>query len=355
MFSMFLNRYTKDRPLLKLPYRRDIVQNYVNLNRIKENRELNIMFSATDHKLVQMIKMSALLDVSDRVNFIHSSSARLLNKRGTFKTAYGPSIGEPKHDFFSPKVDEYWSIIGGQGTFVHKDHWRDYKPVRIVSHPYAAVEIPILDGSLPPPTLHAITGESNAFLIINAKELFNMYYEYVLERTVKGINNPMNVEQFVSRYILPSMVEDFVNHAMLNLHYFQHEKIKPYDKVNNSPLFQVPVNLAKHTNPRSLKSYTSRSFLEWLEHFPFMGDGMISSMSAAGIPRYGRYHTFAVMSSVSHIEMIADCAPDRAIKAETAVISEFNILIRRLKGEKYVPKSFMKRLEYAQATLRKRR
>ena len=327
----------------------------MNLNKLKKNRDEQKYFVPNDHYLAQLIKLSALDDTSDKVTFVSNSSRRALNKRGTLRTAYGPSLGDPKHDFFNENVDEYWSLISGRHTYKSEVSWRDHRPVRIVSHPYTANNIPILDGKLPTPVKYELTGMANAFIIVKTKDLFSMYYEYILEREMKRIPNPRDVEGFVARYILPSMVPDFMNLSLLNIHYYQHEKITSFDNVNNLPFFQVPTNLPKHTHPKRIRSYTSRSFDEWLSHFPFMADGIIDSLYTTGIPMYGRYHTFSVMAAISTLEILADCVPDRVIKAETAVISEYNIAMRRIKADKYVPKDFLKRLEYVGKTLNKRR
>jgi len=92
-----------------------------------------------------------------------------------------------------------------------EQHWKDYAPIRAVSHPFTDLSLQVPDG------YQSFAGEGIAVVTVNVPMLAGQYYLWRKERKIADtLYGPRTVEQFIQEIPIPNMLMSLLDVTMMN-------------------------------------------------------------------------------------------------------------------------------------------
>lgn len=231
---------------------------------------------AADHLLVQILQS---IDVPLSLNserYYNNISFDALVTANTFQLTTPFGVGKVfKGVFFNKAIKEV--IIGFDEAFNYakvEADWQNATPVRVLRHPFTHLDLQVPNGKVASPQLGL------AVIAVNVSLLAFQYRAFYQAEIAKQKRDPTyvqrNIMQFMHMYVLPNMLESYLDYALFNR--FNHLWLnKPMYSYSNREVVHVP-------DYTKLVNSVYKRQIEIIQRSSYSAPATLAAMPAASVP-----------------------------------------------------------------------
>lgn len=260
MHTLFNERVSSDRGQNLFPeftyVKRGMLQERDKVITFYRNQVFNVESS---HLLVRLIQSMQLQTYDNYQRFVDTAKDQSARVSMSLRLTSPIYLGGLRSEsiFYGPNVKEV--LMATEEDFdveAGAVEWRDLKPIRVLSHPFADIAMPLLKGHYPS------TQKGITVIAINIPMLMLQYRRWVEEvKYNSGDIASRTIMQFVAMYPIPNMLYSHLDVAIFNRLAVIQRKETPVDIRNPHPFAVVDYSQRlDHILTGMTKSLENRAF-----------------------------------------------------------------------------------------------
>lgn len=216
-----------------------------------------------EHILIRLAhRLAPYMDHLDTYASVDDAIPNICNPLG-ITSEYG--FGKIHYNMF---YTEFNPIIST--TFIDQftdTHWRNIRAVRLLDHSFTSMEL-----FIPPTRLSDIKKEKITVIGVDIPLFAHQLKEWLLHNNTVDETGKENLAEFISKYVLPGMVNEYIDIAIRNrLQYLALNEDMPYERHERSFVhgYEGIIERPLKSIISSIK-YSNQTYLKGLEEIPFI-------------------------------------------------------------------------------------